>query len=164
MWFSPHNLQTTPFKEGLNAPSFYTTIEQWSPHLLKRAIIVRYHFLVLGSIGSCNTEGDYCIKNKGDYCIKNKQTKPSIFLVILQLGEIVSIGLRSALRTTFHQKPLKTTCCTHPSGHTFDWVVYGYEALKFYFYIQELPRGMERYEDILQLKIHPLYFINLINY
>ena len=62
---------------------FYTTIEQWSPHLLKRAIIVRYHFLVLGSIGSCNTEGDYCIKNKGDYCIKNKQTKPSIFLVIL---------------------------------------------------------------------------------
>jgi len=24
--------------------------------------------------------------------------------------------------------------------------------------------GMERYEDILQLKIHPLYFIHLINY
>ena len=24
--------------------------------------------------------------------------------------------------------------------------------------------GMERYEDILQLKIHPLYFINCINY
>jgi hypothetical protein len=24
--------------------------------------------------------------------------------------------------------------------------------------------GMERYEDILQLKIHPLYFINFINY
>ena len=25
-------------------------------------------------------------------------------------------------------------------------------------------KGMERYEDILQLKIHPLYFINFINY
>ena len=24
--------------------------------------------------------------------------------------------------------------------------------------------GMERYEDILQLKIHPLHFINFINY
>jgi hypothetical protein len=66
-WLSKYTQQhTADFTQQLN---------NWSPHLLKRAIIVRYHFLVLGSIGSCNTEGDYCIKNK--------QTKPSIFLVIL---------------------------------------------------------------------------------